>query len=57
VDALQKAQASIYNVLLQQANLWAYMEVFHIIAWTAAVCVLGAILFKNMKSTGTVVAH
>jgi DHA2 family multidrug resistance protein len=57
VDALQRAQASIYNVLLQQADLWAYMEVFHIIAWSAAACVLGAILFRNMKSTGPVALH
>jgi DHA2 family multidrug resistance protein len=57
VDALQKAQASIYNVLLQQANLWAYMEVFHIIAWGAAGCVLGSFLFRNMKSTRPVVLH
>ena len=52
VNALQNAHASIYNGLLQQANLWAYMEVFHIIAWGTAGCVLGTILFKNVKSKG-----
>jgi DHA2 family multidrug resistance protein len=57
VDALHRAQASIYSILLQQANLWAYLEIFLVMAWVSAVCVLGVILFKNAKSTGPLVMH
>jgi DHA2 family multidrug resistance protein len=57
VDTLHKAQGAIYNLLLQQTSLWAYMEIFHIIAWVAAGCLLGVVLFKNVKSTGPVVMH
>jgi DHA2 family multidrug resistance protein len=57
VDALQNAQAWIYNVLLQQANLWAYMEVFHVLAWVAIGCLLTTMLFRNAKSTGPVAVH
>jgi hypothetical protein len=51
VDALHRAQASIYNVLLQQADYWAYMDIFYVMTWISAVCVLGVILFKNAKSS------
>jgi DHA2 family multidrug resistance protein len=57
VDALHKAQGSIYNILLRQSSLWAYVEIFHIMAWVAAGCVLGVILFRNVKPTGPVMMH
>ena len=31
VDALQRAQAAIYNTLLQQAGYWAYVDVFYLV--------------------------
>ena len=57
VDALHKAQASIYNVLLQQADYWAYMDIFYVMTWISAVCVLGVLLFKNAKSSGPAAMH
>ena len=57
VDALHRAQASIYKILLLQANYWAYMDIFYVMAWISGVCVVGAILFKNAKSSGPVAMH
>jgi DHA2 family multidrug resistance protein len=57
VDALHRAQGSIYNIVLLQANYWAYMNIFYVMIWVSAVCVLGAIMFKKVKTAGPVVMH
>jgi hypothetical protein len=57
VDAMHRAQAVIYNTLLQQADYWAYVDVFYLVMWACALCVLGVCLFHNVKSTRSVALH
>jgi hypothetical protein len=57
VDALHKAQAAIYNILLQQAGYWAYVDVFYLVMWACALCLLGVGLFHNVKSTRPAALH
>ena len=57
VDALARAQASVYNVLLQQASYWAFVEIFYVVAWVCVVCVLDVWLLRNVKSTRAVALH
>jgi DHA2 family multidrug resistance protein len=57
VDALHKAQAAIYNILLQQAGYWAYVDVFYLVMWACALCILGVGLFQKIKSTRPAVLH
>jgi DHA2 family multidrug resistance protein len=57
VDALQRAQAVIYNTLLQQAGYWAYVDVFYLVMWACALCLLGVSLFHNVKSTRSAALH
>jgi len=57
VDALQRAQAAIYNTLLQQAGYWAYVDVFYLVIWACALCLLGVGLFQNVKSTRSAALH
>jgi hypothetical protein len=50
-DALERARALIYNdILIQQANYWAFMEVFYLIAWICAACVICVFFFKKPKT-------
>jgi DHA2 family multidrug resistance protein len=56
-DALAHAQASIYKIVLQQANYWASMQIFFVFSCLAAVCVLFVFFFKRVKSTRAVAAH
>ncbi len=57
VDALQRAQASIYNTLLQQANYWAYVDAFYIAMGACALCLLAVGLFQNVKSSRPAALH
>jgi DHA2 family multidrug resistance protein len=57
VDASQRAQASIYNTVLQQADYWAYVDAFYVVMWACALCVLVVGLFQNVKSTRAVAMH
>jgi DHA2 family multidrug resistance protein len=57
VDALQRAQAYIYNTLVQQTNYWAYVNAFYMVMWACALCLVGAGLFQNVKSSRTVAMH
>ena len=57
VDALARAWASTYEVLLQQANLWAFVDLFYVIAWGCALCALGVLLFQNVKATRPIAVH
>jgi MFS transporter, DHA2 family, multidrug resistance protein len=56
-DALIRAQASISNTVAQQVNYWAFVQLFYVIAWVCAICVLGIFLFRSVKSTGPIAAH
>jgi MFS transporter, DHA2 family, multidrug resistance protein len=47
-DALEHARAFIYNgILIQQANYWSFMDVFYVISWLCALCVVCVFLFKK----------
>src|SRR5581483_9067851 len=56
-DALLRAQASINNTVVQQVNYWAFVQLFYVIAWVCAICILGVLLFRSVKSAGPVVVH
>ncbi len=57
LGALQRAQAVIYDTLLQQAGYWAYVDIFYLVMWACALCLLGVGLFQNVKSTRPVALH
>jgi DHA2 family multidrug resistance protein len=57
VDALQRAQAFIYNTVIQQADYWAYVDAFYTLMWVCALCLLGVGLFHNVKSSHTAAMH
>jgi len=56
-DALLRAQASINNTVFQQVNYWAFVQLFYVIAWVCAICVLGVLLLRSVKATGPVALH
>ena len=56
-DALLRAQASINNTVAQQVNYWAFVQLFYVIAWVCAICILGTLLFRKVKSAGPVALH
>jgi DHA2 family multidrug resistance protein len=56
-DALHRAQLSIYNTVVQQANYWAYVDAFYKLMWACVLCLLGLSLFQNVKSTRAVAVH
>jgi hypothetical protein len=57
VDALQRAQASVYNLVLQQADYWAFMQLFYVIALGCGLAIIGVMALKNVKSTRPVAMH
>jgi DHA2 family multidrug resistance protein len=57
VDALQRAQAVIYNTVIEQASYWAYVDAFYIVTWVCALCFLAVFLFRNVKSARSVGVH
>jgi DHA2 family multidrug resistance protein len=57
VDALHRAQAFLYNILLQQADYWAYVDVFYLVMWICALCILALGLFQNVKSSRSAPLH
>jgi DHA2 family multidrug resistance protein len=57
VTARQQAVGSIYNTLVTQANLLAYLDDFRVFAWLCVVCLAGALLLKNAKLGPAVAAH
>ena len=48
-DALERARASLYHILIQQANYWSFMDIFYLVAWLCAGCVLGVWCFEKPK--------
>jgi DHA2 family multidrug resistance protein len=57
VDALSRARAAIFNTLVQQADYWAYVDVFYLVMWICPLCLLGVSLFQNAKSTRSMALH
>jgi DHA2 family multidrug resistance protein len=57
VDALHAAQALLYNLLVQQANYWAFINLFFMFAWICFGCAATVFFFKNVKATVPVMAH
>lgn len=57
MDALHRAQASVYNTVVRQSNYWAYVDSFYMVMWGCIVCIVGLVLFQNVKSTRAVVMH
>jgi DHA2 family multidrug resistance protein len=57
-DALERAQSFIYNnVVLHQADYWAYMQLFFFFAWASAAGALGVGLFRSVKPGRSVAVH
>ncbi|MBO0799873.1 MAG: DHA2 family efflux MFS transporter permease subunit [Blastocatellia bacterium] len=52
----QRAYYVIYNTLLRQASLWAYVNNFRLFAAICAICAFSVILFKKVRATGGAVA-
>jgi MFS transporter, DHA2 family, multidrug resistance protein len=53
-DALHRAQAFLYSRLLQQADYWAYMNLFYVLAGLYVVCTLSVFLLKPVRPTHAV---
>ncbi len=56
-DALQKADGTIYNELMRQATLWAFIDNFRLLAAISLLCIAGAVLLKKVRSKGPVSLH
>ena len=52
-----QALGAMYNTLLSQANLVAYMEVFVVFALGGVVCIAGGLLMKKITSHGPIMAE
>jgi hypothetical protein len=60
VTAQQQAVGSMYQTLLTQANLLAYLDGFRFFAIVSVIGLAGALLFKkikNRKDSSPVAAH
>ncbi len=57
VTAQQQATGSIYNTLVSQANLLASLDNFRFFEVLCVVCLVIALLLKNVKISGPVAAH
>lgn len=60
VDAAQArlmAPGVIYQSLLQQANFFAYVDVFRLLALVSFTCILGVFLMKKVSPKGAVPIH
>lgn len=57
VDALERARASIYQLLLRQADYGAFVDLFYLMAWGCALCALGVLFLKTVKGGGPAAAH
>jgi DHA2 family multidrug resistance protein len=57
VTAQQQATGAMYHNLVTQANYLGNLDNFHLLALMCAVCLVGALLLKNVKVTKPVAAH
>jgi DHA2 family multidrug resistance protein len=51
------ASGVLYNELLRQAQLWAYVDNFRLLAFLSVLCIPFVLLFKRTKARGAVLAH
>ncbi len=56
-EALQKANGTIYNELIRQSTLWAFIDNFRLLAAVSLFCVGAAMLLKRVKAKGPVSLH
>jgi DHA2 family multidrug resistance protein len=52
VTATQQAYAAMYQTLVRQATLLAYIDIFRILALICLICLPAGLLFKKVKSRG-----
>ena len=57
MSAQQQAVGTMYQTLLTQANLMAYLDIFLMFAGIGLVCLVAALLLKKAKVRGPVNAH
>jgi DHA2 family multidrug resistance protein len=57
VDGHQQALGEIGKILIGQASLLAYVDVFLVFAGLCGLCAAGALFMKNIKAAGPVMAH
>jgi len=53
----QQAVGSMYHTLVTQADFLANLDNFRFFAAICAVCLVGALLLKNVKASRPVAAH
>ena len=56
-DASQHASGLLYGELLRQANLWAYVDNFRLLAFLCVLCIPFVMIFKRAKGRGPAMAH
>jgi DHA2 family multidrug resistance protein len=56
-DAVLHAHAFLYNVMLQQASYWAFVQLFYQIAWLCAICLAGTFVLRRVRSARAVAIH
>jgi DHA2 family multidrug resistance protein len=56
-EALRKADGTIYNELVRQSTLWAFIDNFRLLAVLSLLCVGGVMLLKRVKPKGQVSPH
>jgi DHA2 family multidrug resistance protein len=52
VDARERAQAILYNVLHQQAGYWAFIDLFYSFMWMGIGCAVAVWFLKYVKPAG-----
>jgi DHA2 family multidrug resistance protein len=50
VTAVQRAYGAIYNTLVQQATLQAYLDNFRLLAFLCLLCIPAVLLFRKVKA-------
>jgi DHA2 family multidrug resistance protein len=54
---LHKADGTIYNELVRQSTLWAFIDIFRLLAAISLFCVGAVMLLKKVTSKGPVSLH
>ncbi len=49
-DALERARASLYGVLLQQADYWSFVDLFYMVAVLGVICAFLVFLLKPVRT-------
>jgi len=55
-DAMNKAHDLLYNVILQQATYWSFMNIYYVVACVCFVCVLCVFTFKTPQKIHAIAA-